>query len=249
MIELKSQADLEKLRVAGRAAAETLKKISESIRQGVSTKELDDIAFACISARGMKPGFLGYRGYPATACVSINEEVVHGIPRANRKLKTGDIVSVDLGVISGGFYGDCAATFPVGAVSANALRLMQVTKECLVKGIEAVRPGNRLGDVSAAIQKHAESNGFSVVRDYVGHGIGRNLHEEPAVTNFGQAGTGVRLEPGMVICIEPMINEGACEVKTLSDGWTVVTKDGKLCAHEEHMVAVTIDGYEILTER
>ncbi len=240
---------MEKLRVAGTAAAEVLKKISESIKPGISTKELDDIAFEAISKKGMKPAFLGYRGYPATACVSVNEELVHGIPRSGKKLKNGDVVTIDLGTIADGFYGDCAATFPVGTVSPTALRLMKVTRECLARAIEAVRPGNRLGDVSFAIQKHAEANGFSVVREYVGHGIGRQLHEEPPVMNFGTPGTGVRLVPGMVICIEPMINEGGRDVKTLSDGWTVVTADGKLCAHEEHMVAVTEDGSEILTPR
>jgi methionyl aminopeptidase len=249
LIELKSVSDLGKMRVAGRAAAEVLKTISESIKAGITTKELDDIAFEVISKKGMKPAFLGYRGYPATACISINDELVHGIPRSSKKLKNGDIVSIDLGTIAEGFYGDCAATFPVGNASPNALRLIRVTRECLGLAIDAVRPGNRLGDVSYAIQKHAEQNGFSVVREYVGHGIGRKLHEEPPVMNFGTPGTGVRLEPGMVICIEPMVNEGSCEVRTLSDGWTVVTSDGKLCAHEEHMVAVTVDGSEILTER
>jgi methionyl aminopeptidase len=247
VIEIKSDTELEKLRICGQAAAKVLKKLSEHLRPGISTGQLDDIAFKEISSLGMKPAFLGYRGFPASACISINTELVHGIPRSNRIVKDGDIVTIDLGVLSDGFFGDVAATYGVGWVSKEAGKLMEVTKEALERAIVEVKPGNRLGDVSWAVQDFAERSGYSVVRDYVGHGIGRKLHEEPAVPNFGKPNTGPRLAPGIVIAIEPMINIGDWRVKQLSDGWTVVTEDGKLCAHFEHMVAVTKTGNEVLT--
>lgn len=247
-IELKGSSEIEKLRKAGKAVAEILEMVSSHIRPGVSTQYLDDLAFKKISSLGMKPAFLGYRGYPSTICVSINEELVHGIPRADRIIKQSDIVSIDLGLVYKDFYGDTAATFGVEKISPEAKKLIEITRLALDKAIEQVRPGNRLGDVSWAIQKTAEQSGFSVIRDYVGHGIGRKLHEEPAVPNFGRPHTNVRLVPGMVIAIEPMICEGGYQVKTLGDGWTVVTVDGQLCAHFEHMVAVTDDGNEVLTQ-
>jgi len=247
LIDLKSKDDLANLRVAAKAVASVLKKLSENIKPGISTKDLDDIAFKEIKALGMKPAFLGYRGYPATACVSINNELVHGIPSAKRLLAKGDIVSIDLGTIYNGFYGDAAITVPVGKISSQAQKLLEVGSLALEHAIENVKPGNRLGDVCAAIQTVIEKNGFSVVRDYVGHGIGRALHEEPAIPNFGRPGSGPRLLPGMVLAIEPMLNMGDWHVKTLNDGWTVVTQDGSLCAHFEHTVALTEDGCEVLT--
>jgi len=247
VIDLKSKNDLANLRVAAKAVASVLKKLSENIKPGISTKDLDDIAFKEIKAFGMKPAFLGYRGYPATACISINNELVHGIPSSKRLLAKGDIVSIDLGTIYNGFYGDAAITVPVGKISSQAQKLLEVGSSALEHAIENVKLGNRLGDVCAAIQTVIEKNGFSVVRDYVGHGIGRALHEEPAIPNFGRAGSGPRLLPGMVLAIEPMLNMGDWRVKTLNDGWTVVTQDGSLCAHFEHTVALTEDGCEVLT--
>lgn len=235
------------MRRAGEMTARVLKKLEPHLKPGVSTKQLDDIAFSEMSSLGVKPAFLGYRGYPASICVSINNELVHGIPRAGRILKEGDIASIDLGVICDGFYGDMAATYPIGKVSAAAKRLIEVTKTSLEKAIEQVRPGRRLGDVSHAVQEYAEKQGFSVVRDYVGHGIGRRMHEEPSIPNFGDAGTGPRLVPGMALAIEPMLNQGTWEVTVLPDNWTVVTADGKLCAHFEHTVMVTEKGHEIMT--
>jgi len=246
-IDLKSKDDLVNLRTAAKAVASVLKMLSENIKPGISTKDLDELAFKEIKAFGMKPAFLGYRGYPATACISINDELVHGIPSAKRLLTKGDIVSIDLGTIYNGFYGDAAITVPVDKISSQAQKLLEVGSLSLESGIENVKPGNRLGDVSAAIQAVIEKNGFSVVRDYVGHGIGRALHEEPAIANFGKRNTGPRLLPGMVLAIEPMLNIGDWRVKTLKDGWTVVTQDGSLCAHFEHTVAITEDGCEVLT--
>ena len=247
LIELKSDSELSKLRKAGQAAATILKTLSRHLAPGVSTGRIDDIAFKEISSLGMKPAFLGYRGFPASICISINSELVHGIPRTDRMIKEGDIVSIDMGVVSDGFYGDVAATYPVGKISKEAQRLLDITRESLECAITQVKPENRLGDVSWAVQQFAEKAGYSIVREYVGHGIGRKLHEEPPVPNFGKPRTGPRLLPGMVIAIEPMVNEGDWRVKQLSDGWTVVTQDGKLCAHFEHMVAVTKTGNEVLT--
>ena len=246
-IELKTSREIDILRAAGRLAASVLNKVLGEIHPGVSTMRLDIIAEKEIRSLGAAPAFLGYHGFPATLCVSINNELVHGVPRPDRIIREGDIVTVDLGVIHKGFYGDTAATVGAGNISAEAQRLLRVTKDSLDKAIASIAPGSRLGDMGWAVQKTAEAAGFSVVRDYVGHGIGRKLHEDPAVPNFGRPSTGVRLVPGMVIAIEPMINAGSFKVKTLSDGWTVVTEDGKLCAHFEHMVAVTETGCEVLT--
>ena len=236
------------MRVSGQATATVLRTLSQHLLPGVTTKELDSLAFETIRLLGMKPAFLGYRGFPATACISINDELVHGIPSPDRKIQEGDIVSIDLGVISQGFYGDCAATFPVGVIPPETRRLLEVTEKSLWLAIDQVKPGNRLGDVSWAVQKFVEHEGYSVVRDYVGHGIGRKMHEDPQVPNYGKPGTGIRLVPGMVICIEPMVNIGDWRVRTLENEWTVVTEDHSLCAHFEHMIAVTKDGHEVLTQ-
>jgi methionyl aminopeptidase len=247
-IELKTGAEIEIMRQAGQITAKILNKLVESTKPDMSTKALEEIARREMNSFKVKPAFLGYRGFPASTCISINNELVHGIPSASRKIKKGDIVSIDLGVLYKGFYGDAAVTFGVGEIAQSTAKLLEVTKTCLDKAIEKSKPGNRLGDVAWAVQSHAESFGFSVVRDYVGHGIGRKLHEEPQILNFGRPNTGTRLVPGMVFCIEPMINEGSFEVETLKDKWTVVTKDGKLCAHFEHMVAVTENGCDVLTK-
>jgi methionyl aminopeptidase len=247
-IEVKTPADIKKMRRAGEMTARVLQKLEPHLKPGVSTKQLDDIAFNEMSSLGVKPAFLGYRGYPASICVSINDELVHGIPRAGRILKEGDIASVDLGVICDGFFGDMAATYPIGKISAAAKKLIEVTRVSLEKAIEQVKPGKRLGDVSHAVQEYAEGEGFSVVRDYVGHGIGRRMHEEPSIPNFGDPATGPRLVPGMALAIEPMLNQGTWEVTVLPDNWTVVTADGKICAHFEHTVMVTEKGHEILTK-
>ncbi|MDD2772624.1 MAG: type I methionyl aminopeptidase [Elusimicrobiales bacterium] len=246
-VELKTAAELQKMRSAGRVVAEVLKILESAVKPGISTGELDRLAAEEIAARGATPAFLGYCGYPAVLCSSINEEVVHGIPDKKRLLREGDIVSLDMGAVCGGYYGDAAMTVPVGKISAEAARLLEVTKASLAAAIAAVRPGAFLGDVSSAVQSCAESAGMSVVRDFVGHGIGRHLHEEPAVPNYGEKGSGLRLEPGMTIAIEPMVNAGGWQVRVLDNGWTVVTKDESLSAHFEHTVAVTDSGAEILT--
>ena len=235
------------MREAGAIVASTLKVLSEAARSNVATLELDKIAYDELAKKKARPAFLGYHGFPSSLCVSINKEVIHGIPSAKRKLADGDIVGLDFGCCIGGFYADSAVTVAVGKIPASAQKLINVTREALGRGIDAMRPDARLGDVSAAVQKHVETNGFSVVRDFVGHGIGRALHEDPPVPNFGKAGTGMRLQPGLVLAIEPMVNAGGPEVETLSDGWTAVTKDGSLSAHFEHTVVVTEDGPEILT--
>jgi methionyl aminopeptidase len=246
-IELKTRAEIDIMRSAGQAAAKVLELLAEHLSPGISTQALDDIAFKEIRSLGMKPAFLGYRGFPASACISLNHELVHGIPRPDRIIRDGDIVSIDLGVIHQGFCGDTAATFGVGTISPEAKQLLAVTKESLNAAIAQVQPAHRLGDVSWAVQSYAEERGYAVIRDYVGHGIGRRLHEDPAVPNYGKQYTGIRLLPGTVIAVEPMIAIGDWRVKTLSDGWTVVTADGKLCAHFEHMIAVTEQGNEVLT--
>lgn len=247
-IEIKTKQELEKMKVAGRIVGEILAKLSDIIKPGITTKEIDSFSEKYIRSLKMKPAFLGYNGFPATACVSVNDEVVHGIPNASRVLKEGDIVSVDMGVIYEGYYGDAAKTYAVGNISDTAGKLLKITELSLQKGIERILPGNRLGDISYAVQKTAESAGFSVVRDFVGHGIGRKMHEEPQIPNFGKADTGVKLLPGMVLAVEPMINIGGYEVDILDDGWTVVTRDGSLSAHFEHTIAITEDGHEILTK-
>lgn len=226
--------------------AQTLEALKGLISPGVTTEELDRFAEEFIRERGGIPAFKGYRGYPKTLCVSVNEEVVHGIPD-KRRLKEGDIVSLDLGVVIDGYYGDAAITVAVGEVSEVAKRLIKVTEEALYKGIEQARPGNRLTDISHVIQRHVEEAGFSVVREFVGHGIGRQLHEEPQVPNFGPPNRGPLLEVGMVLAIEPMVNAGTWQVRISKNGWTVVTADGSLSAHFEHTVAITSNGPEILT--
>lgn len=246
-IELKSPKEIAVMREAGRVVAQILAVLSRQAKPGATTLELDKIAREELSSRKAKPAFLDYHGFPASLCVSVNSEVVHGIPSARRVLREGDIVSLDFGCVLKGFYADAAVTVALGKASQEALRLIEVTREALEKGIQAMGPSARLGDVSSAVQRHVEAHGYSVVRDFVGHGIGRALHEDPAVPNYGLAGTGQRLSPGMVLAIEPMVNAGGPEVETLADGWTAVTKDGSLSAHFEHTVALTENGPEILT--
>jgi len=246
MINIRTLQEIAKIRKSSSLVARALQKVREAIRPGVTTAELDRIAEETIRRGGGVPAFKGYRGFPASLCVSVNEEVVHGIP-GRRRLKEGDIVSLDLGVLMDGYYGDAAITVPVGEVSELAKRLLQVTEEALYRGIEKARAGNRLFDISHAIQRWVEAAGFSVVRDFVGHGIGRALHEEPQVPNFGPPNQGPRLDVGMVLAIEPMVNTGTWRVRVLENGWTVVTADGGLSAHFEHTVAITEGGPEILS--
>jgi methionyl aminopeptidase len=246
-IFLKSPQEIEKMRRSNVIVAEILEEVKKGVRPGVTTRELNDLAESWIVKKKARSAFKGYRGYPAALCTSVNEEVVHGIP-SNRILKEGDILSLDFGVIYEEYYGDAAVTLPVGQVAAEAGRLLQVTEEALYLAIDQARPENRLQDISAAIQDHVEACGFSVVRDFVGHGIGRHLHEKPQVPNFGIHGRGVRLQPGMTLAIEPMINAGSYEVVILQDGWTAIAKDRSLSAHFEHSVAVTEDGPYILSK-
>jgi len=246
MIIIKSSREIEQLKRSNAIVAEVFEKLKGMIHPGVTTKELDEVAEEYILLKGARPAFKGYRGFPATLCISINEEVVHGIP-SQRQLKEGDIVSLDVGVNFVGYFGDAAITLPVGEIDPEAKRLLEVTEKALTIGIEKAKIGNRLFDISFAIQRWVESHGFSVVRDFVGHGIGRDLHEEPQVPNFGAPHQGPRLEKGMVFALEPMVNEGTYEVRVLSDGWTVVTADGKRSAHFEHTIAITDDGAEILS--
>ena len=246
MIALKTPAEIELMAKANRVVAQVLRAVKAEVRPGVSTAKLDAMAEAMCRDAGAKPGFKGYHGYQYSLCCSVNSEVVHGFPRSD-PLREGDILSMDFGVVLNGFHGDAALTVAVGQVSPEAKRLMEATECSLAAGIELMRPGKRLGDVSAAIQKVVEEAGFSVVRQFVGHGIGRALHEDPQVPNFGKAGRGVELKPGLVLAIEPMVNAGGYEVKILADGWTAVTADGKLSAHFEHTVAVTEDGPRILS--
>jgi methionyl aminopeptidase len=243
---LKTKAELSIMDKANALVQETLRLLAEHLRPGVSTAFLDRLAEEYICSRGAKPAFKGYHGYPATLCTSVNDVIVHGIPSESCLLKEGDIVSLDCGVLWDGFYGDGAITLPVGAISEKARRLLQVTRECLELAVDMARPGRRLGDISAAIQRHAEAAGFSVVREFVGHGIGRALHEEPQVCNYGVPGTGPELKPGLVLAIEPMVNEGSPGVRVDADGWTARTEDGKLSAHFEYSVAVTEDGPWVL---
>ena len=228
-------------------SAQALKLIGEAVEPGVSTLELDTLAEKFIRSKGARPNFKGLYGFPATACISINNEVIHGIPAKNRIIRAGDIVSVDLGAEFEGYNGDNAATFACGDVSDEAKRLMEVTKESLYEGIKHALPGGRVGDISAAVQQYVESRGYSVVRKYVGHGVGTSLHEAPEIPNLGVSGRGVRLVPGMTIAIEPMVNAGSYDVKVMPDGWTVLTSDGSLSAHFEHTVAITADGPKIMT--
>jgi methionyl aminopeptidase len=248
VIVLKTRSEIGKMREAGRIVARAQRLVSEAIVPGKTTPvELDALANRIITEAGGIPSFLGYRGFPASACISVNEVVVHGIP-GNTPLEEGDIIGLDFGVILDGWHADGAWTYPVGTISKDAQRLLNVSKESLFQGIAKARVGNRMGDISSAVQKYVEKNGYSVVRDLVGHGIGRSLHEEPSsVPNFGKAGTGLILKEGLTICIEPMVNAGTWEVNTLEDGWTLVTADGSLSAHFEHTIAITRDGVDILT--
>lgn len=246
-IILKSPHEIEKMRRSNQIVAEILEEIKGAVRPGVSTRELDERAEVLLKRRKARSAFKGYSGFPAVLCTSINEEVVHGIP-SGRVLKEGDILSLDFGVIYEDYYGDAAVTLSVGHATPEAERLLRVAEEALYLAIEQARPENRLQDISAAIQTHVEGHGFSVVRDFVGHGIGKHLHEKPQVPNFGLRGQGLRLQPGMTLAIEPMINAGGYEVVVLADGWTAVTKDRSLSAHFEHSVAVTEDGPYILSK-
>ncbi|WP_315118750.1 type I methionyl aminopeptidase [uncultured Clostridium sp.] len=247
MIILKNNIEIEYMRQAGKVVAETLAKLEEVVKPGISTAELDRIAEELIVKRGAKPSFKGYYGFPASICASVNNEVVHGIPSRDRVLQEGDIISVDCGAILNGYHGDAARTLPVGKVSEEAEKLINVTKDSFFKGVEKAMVGNRLTDISFAIQQYVESFGYSVVRDYVGHGIGRDMHEEPEIPNFGRAGRGPKLMNGIVLAIEPMVNIGDYHVDVKPDNWTVVTKDDSLSAHYENTVAVLNNGPEILT--
>lgn len=246
MIICKTPREIEIMREAGRIVALTHQELKQHITPGITTKELDQIAEKTIQKYGATPSFKGYNGFPGSICASVNEELVHGIP-GKRKLKEGDIISIDIGAKYNGYHGDSAWTYPVGNISESVQKLLDVTEKSLYLGLEQVKPGGRLSNISHAVQTHAEENGFSIVREYVGHGIGQDLHEDPQIPHYGPPNRGPRLKPGMVICVEPMVNQGRRYVKTLSDDWTVVTVDGKWCAHFEHTIALTEAGYEILT--
>jgi len=246
MIICKSKAEIDIMREAGRIVALTHKELQKAIRPGITTGELDAIAETFIRKHGAKPSFKGYGGFAGSICASVNEELVHGIP-GKRKLNEGDIISLDIGAEVDGYHGDSAWTYGVGKISPENQRLLEITEKSLYEGLAQAKPDARLTDISHAIQACLEEAGFSIVREYVGHGIGRNLHEDPQIPNFGPAGRGPRLKPGMVLAIEPMVNAGKRYVRTLADNWTVVTVDGSMCAHFEHTIAITEDGYEILT--
>ncbi len=249
MIILKSPHEIECIRKASKLTADTLSLLITKAKPGISTLELDIIAEEYIRSHGGIPSCKGYYGFPATICASINDEVVHGIPSAKRKLKNGDVLSIDLVSAVDGYHGDSAVTVPIGHVKPDVMKLLKVTEESLFKGIEQAVVGNRIGDISNAVQTYAEKYGYGVVRDFVGHGLGREMHEDPQIPNFGMAGQGPLLKPGMVLCIEPMINMGTYKVRVLGDDWTAVTLDGKQAAHFEHTVVVTENGPEILTMR
>jgi methionyl aminopeptidase len=249
VIELKSAREIALMRRGGHILADVMDRLRDTVKAGMSTLEIDEDVEGFITAHGAKPAFKGYRGFPATACISINEEVVHGIPSAHRRIKEGDIVGLDLGCIVEGYYADCAFTLAIGDVPPKVQQLLDVTRESLDQAIQECRPGRRLSDVSHAVQAHVERHGFAVVRAFVGHGIGRALHEDPQVPNFGDPGRGPQLRPGMVLAIEPMVTMGSWEVKVLDDGWTAVTRDGSLAAHFEHTIAVTDSEPEVLTSR
>jgi methionyl aminopeptidase len=246
MIMLKSEAEINRMAQAGRIVADALGELRARVKPGIATRDLDRFAEEFILKRGAIPAFKGYRNFPASLCTSVNDEIVHGIP-SDRVLVEGDIIGMDLGAIVDGYYGDAAITVPVGTIKPEVELLLKVTEEALYRGIECIRPGNRLSDVSHAVQSFVEAEGYSVVRDFVGHGIGRELHEEPQIPNFGKPGQGPRLKVGMVLAIEPMVNIGDFHVRILSDNWTAVTQDGSLSAHFEHTVAVSDDGPKILT--
>jgi methionyl aminopeptidase len=249
VIICRSAAELERMREAGRLVGEVLTELTARVKPGVTTAELDELAEARIRKAGATPAFKGYHGYPATICASINEEVIHGIPSGRRVLNEGDVISIDVGASLDGYFGDSAVTLAVGKVSEGAATLLRVTEESLFKAIDRVRPGGRISDIGHAVQAHVEAYGFSVVREFVGHGIGQRMHEEPQVPNYGEPGRGPRLAEGMVLAIEPMVNAGKPAVKVLGDGWTAVTRDRSLSAHFEHTVAVTANGPWILTAR
>ena len=247
MIIIKTDTEIQKMRDAGRITALARQLAGEHVREGVTTKFIDRKVKEFIVSHGAKPSFLGLYGFPASACISVNEEVIHGIPSDERVLKYGDIVSVDVGTFYKGYHGDCAATFVVGDTDDESKRLIEVTRQSFFEGIKFAVDGNRVGDISAAVQAYVEKNGFSVVRDFVGHGVGKDLHENPDVPNYGKPGRGPRLQTGMTIAVEPMVNAGTWRVKTLSNDWTVVTIDGKRSAHYENTIAITENGVEILT--
>ena len=246
-VELKSAPEIERMRRAGRVVAEILDALEAAVAPGITTWDLDQLAERLIKEKGARSAFKGYRGFPAVLCASLNHEVVHGIPSKGRTLAEGDLIKLDFGVSVEGFYGDAARTVPVGKVSEQARRLAEATRASLEAGIEAIRPGNRVGDIGHAVQSHVERLGYSVVRDFVGHGIGRKLHEAPQVPNYGRPGTLESLRPGMVLAVEPMVNAGTHAVDVLDDGWTAVTLDGKLSAHWEHTILVVEGGHEVLT--
>ena len=246
-IVIKTAKEVEKMRRAGEIVREVLEAVRAMVKPGVTTLELESVAEKLIEERGAKPAFKGYHGFPCVLCTSLNDQVVHGIPSAKTVLREGDILSVDCGAVIDGYYGDSANTIPVGKVAPTTQRLLDVTQKSLQRAIETVRPGAMLGDVGAAVQEMVEAEGFSVVKEFVGHGIGTRMHEDPQIPNFGQRGRGVRLREGMVLAIEPMVNAGGDAVRVLKDGWTAVTEDGSLSAHFEHTVAVTKDGAAILT--
>jgi methionyl aminopeptidase len=247
MVICKSSSELELMREAGRIVALTHQELAKVIQPEITTKELDAVAEKVIRKLGATPSFKGYGGFPGSICTSVNEELVHGIP-SDRKLKDGDIISIDIGANYKGYHGDSAWTYAVGTISELDKQLMKITEESLYKGLERAKPGARLSDISHAIQEHAEKADFAIVREYVGHGIGTNLHEDPQIPNFGPPGRGPRLKPGMVLAVEPMVNAGSRYVKTLADNWTVVTQDNQHCAHYEHTIAITDTGYEIFTK-
>ena len=248
MIILKSSKEIMLMRAAGIITARALHAAGAAVEPGVSTLELDRICYETIKQNGAEPSCLGYEGYPNTACISVNNRVIHGIPSGKEKLKEGDIVSIDVCAYIGGFHGDSAYTFTCGDVSPEAKRLLDATRTSMYEGIRAAKAGSRLGDVGSAVQRYVEARGYSVVREYTGHGIGASMHEDPSVPNFGRPGRGVRLQSGMVITVEPMVNAGTADIKVLGDGWTVITADGALSAHFEHTLAITDDGPVILTE-
>ncbi len=247
MVVIKTARELSKMKDACRISAEALCVAGEAVKPGVTTYEIDTIVRKYIEKQGAVPSFLGYGGFPASACISVNNVVIHGIPSKKQVLKEGDIVSVDVGAYYEGFHGDNAYTFPCGKISAEAQALLDATKESLYEGINKALAGNRIGDIGNAVQRYVEARSYSVVRDFVGHGVGAKLHEDPSVPNYGTPGRGVRLIPGMTIAIEPMVNQGTFEVRVLDDEWTTVTKDGKLSAHFEHTVAITQNGPQIMT--
>jgi len=249
MIVCRSSAELEQMREAGRLVGEVLSELAAAVAPGVSTADLDELAEKRIRQAGATPAFKGYHGYPATICASINDEVIHGIPSGRRVLNEGDIISIDVGASLDGYFGDSAVTLPVGQISESAASLLRVTEEALYKAIEAAKSGKRISDIGHAVQKHVDAYGFSVVREFVGHGIGQRMHEEPQIPNYGEPGHGPRLAEGMVLAIEPMVNAGTAAVKVLADGWTAVTRDSSLSAHFEHTVAVTAGEPWILTAR